>query len=227
MMRKSLALCVVAAVSACSSGGGTSPIFGAIKGVVFPDKDEAAPTSRAPLSRERITQSGLAAVRARIEGEDISNVLSATSLNGTYVTYVSAFRQSITMHGSLITATRGLGGDMLSVSNSANDPIVVPTPPENWPAQISRNYRFPGVGPSGTTLAVNCALTRGAQSQITIVEITYDVITFVEACAGDGAAFTNTYQADAKSGQIWQTQQWIGDERGYLNIEVLEPFTIE
>jgi len=227
MMRKLLVLGVLATVSACSSGG-TGPIFSAIKDVVLPGKEEAAPTGSATvLTRDRIKASGLAAVRARIEGEEVANVLTATSLNGSYVTYVSAFRQSVTMNGSLVTATRGLGGDLLAVRSDANDPVVVVTPPKDWPTHLTRDYRFPGIGPEGDITHVSCDMVRGGAAKLTIVELVYDVIKFTENCSGNGVAFSNTYFAEAKSGQIWQTRQWIGDKRGYLNIEVLEPFTLD
>ncbi len=221
-----IALGAVTLLGACSSSG-TSPVFTAIKSVVLPSKEDTAPTGpRLEVTRERIVQNGLAMVRARIEGEEISNILSATSLNGNYVTYVSGFRQSITMLGTLVTATRGLGGDLLSVRNAPDDPVATPTKPADWPTRITRDYRFPGVGPAGTVVSVSCDLVPSAPTSITIVEITYNVTPFTETCAGDGVSFTNTYLAD-KTGQIWQTRQWVGDKVGYLNLEVLEPFTVD
>lgn len=226
MMRKLLVLCVVGSVAACSSGG-TSPVFTAIKGVILPSKDEGPTAPPMTLTRERIVASGLAAVRARIEGEEVSNILSATSLNTPYVTYVSAFRQSITMIGGLVTASRGLGGDMLSVRNDANDPIAILTPVADWPSDFTRDYRFPGVGPEGMLIPVSCKLIKGSASEITIVEVSYEVTEFTEVCDGQNVSFSNTYYAETETGQIWQSRQWTGAKRGYLNIEVLEPFTLD
>jgi len=227
MMRLSLLFCLVLSLGACSSGG-TSPVFSAIKGVILPTAgDEKPAKAPATITRARIEESGLAIIRGRLEGENITNILSATSLNGTYVTYVSAFKQTVTMNGSLVTATRGLGGDLLAVRNDPHDPVAIITPPEDWPARLTRDYRFPADGPAGDIITVDCVLTRGGEKQITIVELTYSVTAFSEACRGDGVQFTNIYLADSKSGQIWQTRQWVGKTLGYLNIEVLEPFTLD
>ncbi len=236
MIRKAFLLLVSASLlAACSSGGGTSPVVGAIKGVILPtlglgdEEETSAPTATdAPttLTREMIVQSGLAFIRANIDGDPVTNVLTGTSLNGAYVTYVSGFKQSISVKGTLVTATRGLGSDLLSVADSPNDPIANMTPIANWPTEsYDRSYRFSGTGPGGTLVTVSCRLTRQAPMQITIVEVTYDVVAFIEACSGDGVSFNNIHLAD-KDGQIWQTRQWVGEGLGILNIEVLEPVTL-
>lgn len=226
MIRQILAVSALVLLGACSSGGGNNmPIMSAIKDVILPSKDAGGPPqARAPLTRARIEANGLALVRAQIDGEEISNILSAKSLNGLYVTYVSAFQQTIAMKGTLITATRGLGGDLLAVADGRADPVANLTPPDNWPASISRSYRFPDDGPGGRLVSVDCNILRGSEIQITIVEITYDVTAMSETCSGEGEAFTNIHLVD-ETGQIWQTRQWIGSKLGYLNMEVLEPVT--
>lgn len=227
-MKRLLGLCVIAAVGACSSGG-TSPVLSIIKDTVLPPKSEGVPASTGTsiLTREKIEAYGLALIRARIENDEISNLLTGTSLNGGYVTYVSTFRQTITMLGSLVTSTRGLGGDLLAVRHDANDPIAGLMPVVNWPTTLTRDYRFPATGPAGHVVSVSCELTKGAPVAFTQVEATYDVTPVTENCAGDGVAFTNTYMAETLTGQVWQSQQWVGEDVGHLNVEVLEPLTID
>ncbi len=228
MMRPILALSALSILAACSSNG-TSPIVTVIKGVILPTKAEdiAVANAGATLTREKIEAFGLALIRGRIEGEEISNLLTGTAVNGHYVTYVSSFRQNITMLGSLVTGTRGMGGDLLAVRSDARDPVAHSTPTADWPSTLTRDYRFPGVGPEGNTVSVTCNLTRAADATVTIVEVTYEVTPFTEVCTGNEVAFTNTYLAQPDSGQIWQSLQWIGDKVGYVNIDVLEPYTLE
>jgi hypothetical protein len=226
MMRPILALSALSILVACSSSG-TSPVVTVIKGVFLPPKAEDIPVKNAgsTLTREKIEAFGLALIRGRIEGEDISNLLTGTAVNDQYVTYVSSFRQNITMLGGLVTGTRGMGGDLLAVRADVNDPVAHATPTADWPSTLTRDYRFPGVGPAGKTVSVTCNLTRTADTTVTIVEVTYEVTPFTETCTGDGVEFTNTYLAQPDSGQIWQSLQWIGDKVGYVNIDVLEPYT--
>lgn len=228
MIRVLLTLSALSFLAACSSGG-TSPVVSVIKGVILPPKAEDAPVASAGsvLTREKIEQFGLALIRGRIEDEEISNLLTGTAVNGQYVTYVSSFRQNITMLGSLVTGTRGMGGDLLAVRADQNDPVAYLTPTPDWPTSLTRDYRFPGIGPAGQTVSVTCNLTREADTTVTIVEATYNVAPFTEHCKGDDVEFTNTYLAQPDTGQIWQTLQWIGDKVGYVNIEVLEPYSSE
>lgn len=226
-MKRLLGLCLIGAVSACSSGG-TSPVLTVIKDTILPPKEDA-PASVAPstLTREKIEAYGLALIRARIDNEEISNLLTGTSLNDGYVTYVSSFRQTITMLGGLVTSTRGLGGDLLAVRHDANDPIASLTPVVDWPPTLTRDYRFPATGPAGKVVSVSCELVKGQPLRFTQVEVIYDVTPVTESCIGNGVAFTNTYMADTSSGQIWQSRQWVGEGIGHLNVEILEPLTID
>lgn len=228
MIRALLTLSTLSFLAACSSGG-TSPVVSVIKGVISPTKaeDVAVVSTGSVLTREKIEQFGLALIRGRIEGEEISNLLTGTAVNGQYVTYVSSFRQNITMLGSLVTGTRGMGGDLLAVRADHNDPVAYLTPTANWPASLTRDYRFPGVGPAGQIVSVSCNISRAAGTTVTIVEVTYDVTPFTEVCSGDGKEFTNTYFAQSNTGQVWQSQQWVGKKVGYVNIDVLEPYSSE
>ncbi|OUS07562.1 hypothetical protein A9Q96_06540 [Rhodobacterales bacterium 52_120_T64] len=228
MIRSVLALAALSVLAACSSNG-AGPVVTAIKDVILPSKSEDVPviSARSTLTREKIEAFGLALIRGRIEGEDISNLLTGTAVNGEYVTYVSSFRQNITMLGSLVTGTRGMGGDLLSVRSDHNDPVAHATPTDAWPETLTRDYRFPGIGPTGTTVSVSCALTHAADTTVIIVEVNYDVTPFTERCKADGVAFTNTYLAQPDTGQIWQSSQWVGDKIGYVNIDVLEPYSVE
>ncbi|MHA1128744.1 MAG: YjbF family lipoprotein, partial [Alphaproteobacteria bacterium] len=204
------------------------PVLTVIKDTILPAKDDApASTGPSTLTREKIEAYGLALIRARIGGEDVSNLLTGTSLNDGYVTYVSSFRQTITMLGSLVTSTRGLGGDLLAVRHDANDPIASLTPVSNWPTTLTRDYRFPGAGPTGKVISVNCELTKGEITKFTQVETTYDVTSVTEHCVGEAVTFTNTYMTETLTGQVWHSQQWVGFEVGHLNVEVLEPITID
>ena len=224
MTRTILALCAASVLGACSSTG-TSPIVSIVKEVILPTKVEEKPVTASTLTRAKVERFGLSLIRGRIEGEDVSNLLTGTAVNGQYVTYVSSFRQNVTMLGTLVTGTRGLGGDLLAVRNDANDPVAYLTPTAAWPSSLTRDYSFSGVGPAGVKISVVCQLTRAADTTVTIVEATYAVTPFTELCEGDGVRFTNTYLAAPTTGQIWQTRQWVGEGRGYLNIDVLEPYT--
>ncbi len=225
MIRKLLSASALVLAAACSSGG-PSPIVTVVKSVVLPSKDEAeTKAAPAPITRERIVKNGLAMIRARLETDEKASILTAFSVNNGYVTFANSTRQSINLRGGLITATRGIGQDLLSVIHSANDPVATQTLPDLWPESYRRGYRFAGKGPEGDVLTFACNVRRLPATTIEIVEISYDTVEFRESCVAPDRSFTNTYFAEVETGQIWKSRQWVGAELGYISLEIFEPYT--
>jgi len=222
-MKRALgALAALAMAGACSSQG-PNPVFVVVKEAVFSDEDSAATGQRQPLTRERIEQSGLALIAAQLEKDDKPSYLTAFAVNNGYVTFANSARQSINLFGGLVTATRGIGEDLLAVDHSGNDPVASALPPEAWPAGVARLYRFGGQGPSGTELRVSCTYKRLGDRDLEIVERVFEITDFEELCRGD-VTFTNRYAVDRETGVIWQSRQWIGKDLGQVAIDVLEPY---
>lgn len=214
------------ALAGCSSGGDNS--FTLVKAAwneIFPgDKDKPAKPGPT-LTRAAVEKSGAAMIRTRLVEENVRPVLSAAAQHGPYVTYVSRLGQSLTLRGSLITGTRGLGYDLLSVATGPNDPVTRAIPLQNWPAQVTRTYRFPGRGPGGVARTVTCTYQPGEPREIEIVEVVHSGIQVAEHCAGDGVSFTNYHLADRHTGFVWRSIQWLGPDQGAIDLEVIEPFT--
>ncbi|MEM7614297.1 MAG: YjbF family lipoprotein [Pseudomonadota bacterium] len=224
------ALCVI--LTACSSGsGGNTEIVRATLGKIVPwgsndeaeaEAEAATPTPR--LTRAAVEAAGTPILRVRLEAEDGRSVMAAQAANGGYVNYVSRFGQSVTAQGALITASRGLGFDLLSVeADAADDPLVTPRPIEDWPARVMRIYRFPGNGPDGEVLRVTCRYAPGDTLELEIVEVTHQGQQIVETCVGDGIRFDNDLFADVETGFVWRSLQWVGPQQGRLDIEVVAP----
>ncbi|MHA3979731.1 YjbF family lipoprotein [Halovulum sp. GXIMD14794] len=232
-------LAALLALSACGSEQAESMrVLQQTLGDVWPfGKDDkvaeaTAEAARTPaeLTRAQIEATGTAMIRARLATEASRSIMSAATVNGGYVSYISRFGQMVTMNGSLVTGTRGLGYDLLSVQPGAADPVSRPLPLANWPAAVTRIYFFPGDdGPEGDPLQVNCSYVPGETRQIEIVEITYTGIQVEEQCAGvdingQQVAFSNYHFVNPRSGMIWRTLQWVGPQQGFLDVEILEPF---
>ncbi|NNU79399.1 hypothetical protein HMH01_03010 [Halovulum dunhuangense] len=220
-----LAALLAVALAGCSSGG-RSPVLGAVMDRFLPsDEEETAAAGSAPapqLTREAIRAAGTPMVRGRLVDENARSVLSAVAQNGSYTTYISRFGQTLTIRGgSLITASRGLGYDLLSVATSPADPAVRPRPVAQWPASITRTYRFPAEGPDGDARTVTCRFVPGEPREIEIVEITYSGTQVEEICEGDGLSFTNYHFAESETGFIRRSLQWLGPDQGLIDLEIL------
>ncbi len=232
MTRALGALALVTALSACSSAGNTNPVFSAIWQKVKPGaRQEAAAAEAEAAARppivvtfEKIKDTGLAIIRARV-GEDTKGVmLYGRAVNGPYVTFASQLQQTMTLQGSLITASRAIGYDMLSVRTDAGDPVTVPTPPDDWRESVTRDYRFTGDTPGGRLISVTCRFSKGPPYELALLDKTFATTIMLSRCAGDGQSFTNVHLV-RDDGQILRSAQWLGPDQGMIEIDILEPYT--
>jgi hypothetical protein len=226
-MRRFASLIALAALAGCSSGG-TNPIveeaWDELQGF-WTDEAAATPSGEAarPLTRADIERADVAAIWARLESDPTPTLLYATAQNGPYVTYFSPFRQSITLVGSQVTGTRGLGWDLLSAWSDPADPVARPTPPGAWPAGVRRTYEFPADGPRGRIETYDCRFERGPAREMVILQRRHVGVEFSEICTGPAGTFENLHFADASSGFVWRSLQWTGPQMDLIDIQVLEP----
>lgn len=190
-------------------------------------KEAAAPAKAGPpkkITRAQIEEFNVAMVRANLQGESVAPLMIARSVNKGYASYLSRSGQSITLRGALVTSTRGLGTDLLSVEHAPDDPLSKPTRASNWPSTTSRAYFVPGPGLTGTRIAVDCTVKRIKDHDIKIAETPFKTTQMTEICKTDtGVSFVNHHFVDRSTGQIWVTQQWVGPDMAPLGLEVLEP----
>lgn len=221
---RSLILTAGLFVTACSNNAQV-PLYKSVWEQIKDARAEKPEAVKKTPPRSEIDRVGVAMIQFNLEGEDIWPVMVPASANGPYVTYANQFRQTLTLRESQITATRGLGTDLLSADSSPDDPLKVLTPPEDWPKSVTRVYRFAGQGPEGRLDTYTCALTRGPAAQVTLAGTEFDVVGFAEACEGAAGSFTNLYAADATSGRVWQSRQFIGPDIAPIVLDILEPLT--
>ncbi len=232
MKKPVIAVLLAASLAACSSGGGTNPIVSAIWQKLKPGQraaaqelaEEQASQPRPAITFAKIKETGLAIIRARVGDDTHGVLLYARSVNDDYVTYASQLQQTFTLRGSLITASRAIGYDLLAVRSDPMDPVAVVTPPENWPAGVTRDYHIPGDGPAGQVISVQCTFTKGPDFELELLDAVIDTRIMLEKCKGDDVEFTNVHLPDS-TGRIWRSAQWIGPGQGTIEIDILEPFT--
>lgn len=213
---------LILALAACSAGSDIAPVAKGLWERVRGGEEADAPAGKRTPTRAQIESLGAALVQVNLEGDAHWPVLGAVSQNGAYVTYASRARQTLTLRESQVTATRGYGTDLVSASSSDGDPLAVLTPPGDWPEGVRREYRFAG-GPEGRLEVYDCVFVRAGESVVVLAGTEFAVVGFAEKCAGEAGAFVNLHAADAVTGRVWQSRQWIGSDVPMLTIEVLEP----
>jgi len=224
-MRRPLLAALALLLAACSDGE-VNPIVGAAVREVLPGRGahEAAPAAP-PLTREAITRADVATIRARLLGDERPTILFAASENGGYVTYASSIRQALTLRGSQITASRGLGYDLLSATSSQPDPLAASVPPARWPEEVERSYEFSAFAPQGRIETYHCRFEFGEVREVTILEVAHVGVEVAEICEGPAGRFENLHLADLETGFVWRSLQWLGPQQGLIDLEVVLPFT--
>ena len=218
---------LLALVACSSSNTGEPSITQALLEQLKSEEAEEQPAERGKKTptRAQIEEFNVAMIQINLQGEDIYPIMLPTHRNGPYIVYGNKFRQSVTLIESQITATRGFGTDLVSATSSKNDPLKVLTPPSAWPETVEREYRFGGGGKNGRIESYKCKLVNAGPSQIRLAGTTYNVFGFAEVCKGPDGEIQNLYAADAVSGRVWQSQQYIGSRMPAMNLDVLEPLT--
>ena len=214
------------AIAACTDDG-VNPIVTAAFDEVNPWKNtEDAPAEGvAPPNRAAIETADIATIRARLLADERPSYLFAASDNGGYITYTSSLRQSLTMRGSQVTGSRGLGFDLLSATSSQPDPLTRAIPVQQWPALVTRSYEFPADAPRGVIETFECRFEVGEPTELVILQQRHQGYEITEICEGPSGAFENLHLADVRSGFVWRSIQWIGPRQGLIDVEIVLPYT--
>lgn len=218
-----LAGCAVA-LAGCSSRGNTvfEQMAPLLQDQFLGGGEEVAAPARQP-TRAELNEIPYATISLQVGDLPPTYVVPATN-NGGFLVYQDRGRRGIVMEGGLITATHGLGYDLDAVAHSREDPIARPTPVSEWPATVSRSYSFSIRGQQQYDIGVLCAYERGAREFIEIVELRFEVIRVVETCRNPARSFVNTYWANADTGFIWKSQQWVGPRLDPMTVEIVRPY---
>jgi hypothetical protein len=213
-------------LAACTDEG-VNPIVGAAFEELNPFRSgvETPPAPAQPVTRAAIDHADVATIRIRLIEEENGAFMFAASDNGGYVTYASSLRQSLTLRGSQVTGSRGLGYDLLSAWSSQPDPVMRAIPPGQWPARVTRNYEFPAPAPQGRIETFECRFELGAVSEMVIIEQRHRGVEISEYCAGPSGEFENLHFADLSTGFVWRSIQWLGPQQGLLDLQIVLPYT--
>jgi hypothetical protein len=224
-MRRALLAALTLLLAGCADGNFNPILVGAVQEVLPGERAPQDAPAGAGVTRAAITRADTATIRARLVGDKTPTYLFAASDNGGYVTYASGIRQTVTLRGSWITGSRGLGWDLLSALSSRPDPLTQPIPLSQWPEVVQRSYEFPAFAPQGEILSYECRFAFGAIEAFEILAQSHRGVLVTETCQGDAGSFENLHFADVQSGFVWRSLQWLGPKQGMIDLEVVLPYT--
>ncbi|SDX15397.1 Group 4 capsule polysaccharide lipoprotein gfcB, YjbF [Albimonas donghaensis] len=234
IIRAALAGVGLAVLAGCSGGTGSSggdsgaAVLASVGDVIadqtsglFGSDDEAPPPT---LTRAQINAINAALVTGSID-ESPDAFFVALAINGPRVTYMTPTRQSLTFDGMALAATHGLGVDLAGYkSDREADPLVTRRPLRDWPARVTRIYRYHDALGGLFTRTFECALRWIGTEPVEIYELTYDLVHVEELCASPYRKMINRYWVDEETGFVWKSRQYVSPERGSVDLKVLTPF---
>ena len=208
------------ALAACGNQPDQGSVLNAIKGGALKKSRE---TSAVPTAEELSRNIGLALKNtdkrlaiAVVENRNSFTFLTEVANNGAYSTWGSPDRRTISEKNGVVTATRGLGADLMSAEVSNSLALIV----NRRSGNASRTHVYLNGENQEQIMQLTCSIKVLGAESIAIGEISGTVTVLDEECSGPNVAFENTYKV-TPSGRIVQSRQWLGPVNGYLTIQKL------
>lgn len=145
-----------------------------------------------------------------VDGSTFS-VIAPIAENGTYQTFASADRRSITMQHGVVTATRGLSNDLMSSQSAATGQLVR----ARKSGSSTRVMRYLDGLEEIIEFSMDCTVNRGDDQGFSGQRQRQGTV-MVETCDGSVYDVRNSYVVDGR-GKIVESIQWLSPQRGYAH----------
>lgn len=231
-MKKPLGLALLAglALGGCTSKDRDMPLASTLKGAVktmMAGKADIPGQRRAveSLSREQLV--GVATdplILVDIEASQQYATLNQISQNGQSAVFMSGDQKTLTFSRGLLTATRGMGADLMSLDVSQTRAAILAE--TGGKTILARTHRRLNGEHAIKITGYTCQLSDLGIVRITSIHKDMTLRRYQETClSGDDTPvrYINDYWVAPKSKVIWKSRQWVSQTIGYIGIEVLIP----
>lgn len=173
-----------------------------------------------PDPRSQITRAQLDAVTTPLLLAELPSLGTAAgvipaSANGDVTTWQTGDGVSLSFRSGVLTATRGLGQDLMS-ADVANTLAALRGAHQGYYTRFHSG--LDGEHQTGFR-AFQCRITRRAAERIAIFEHVHAVTRVDETCLSPGLEISNSYWLG--DGIMWKSKQWVSPFAGYLLTERL------
>lgn len=217
------ALALAGTLAACASGTAIRPlelqVFDAAREQVAQRTAAGAPP-RPALTRAALDTVRVSAIEVILERPDqLAYLLLHTERRDSSPGVIRVWRSednlNLVTRNGILTATRGLGGDILSSTVQAAGDRPGPASGGDH-VQMVR-----ALDNKEVRLGFTCDLVDLGPDPVTIVEIRHPTRHLQQRCEGELGGIVNDYWVDSGRGIVWQSRQWAGPSIGYLRIRRL------
>lgn len=203
---------------------GTAIALGVVKGMAAKLSPKKATGAAAP-DPEKLAAAAKASFKgplilAQIEKAGLLTALGETGRNGAVRTFATPNEQTLVFRNGLLTATRGLGNDLMSADSSAAAALIL----HRRAGTAGRTYRYLDGEGIERPLPMQCTITTGPAKSFDFAGTHYDTRQMDEACQATTASLSvaNSYWVTA-DGTVALSRQWIGPALGHVTIQLVRP----
>ncbi|MFX0546869.1 YjbF family lipoprotein [Roseovarius sp. S1116L3] len=219
LRRAAFGLACLAVVSACSNAPDRQVSALSIGKSIFSGSKQPqmpSPTQIANDVAKALAATDAPLILLTVPNRKAVTVMQQLEQNNGYKTFGTADRRSLTMRAGMMTATRGLGNDIMSSKLGTLPQLIT----SRQPGTAQREMRYLD-GEELTQIQVKtCTVRIEGMERLNRGHGDISVTNVSENCRGDGGDFMNTYKVGA-DGQILQSRQWHSPLNKYLLIQSL------
>ena len=152
-----------------------------------------------------------------VEGRNATAILTRIERNGAYSTWGTPDRRTITTRGGMVTATRGLGNDLMSSQPGSSLALVS----GRRAGSATRVMRYLDGENKTVELVLTCQYAKGGGKRLSAGELKNVAVSEItESCNSADTSFSNSYLVDAR-GRVLQSRQWLSPTSGHLVMQLL------
>ncbi|MFX0542074.1 YjbF family lipoprotein [Roseovarius sp. S4756] len=219
LRRAAIGLACLAGVSACSNAPDRQVSALSIGKSIFSGRKQPQMPSASQIANDvakALTATDAPLILLTVPNRKAVTVMQQLEQNRGYKTFGTADRRSLTMHAGMMTATRGLGNDIMSSRLGALPSLIT----SRNSGTAEREMRYLDGEELTRTQITTCTVRIEGIDRVDRGSNSIAVTNVSETCRGDGAQFTNTYKVGS-SGQILQSRQWHSPLNQYFLIQSL------
>ncbi len=217
----SLAALSLLLIASCTNKRANESLWKTAYAAVKPKPEATAPDPQVvatAVKQAMVSTQGPLALMS-LERTKAVAVLRPVEANGSYRTWAtwgSSERRSITTKRGMLTATRGLGFDLMS--SDVDGLLNLVSARREGKARLVQRY-LDGENVIQAVVAT-CGVTRGGSQNLVAGELNQSVTQMNAACQSEGHRFSNSYLVSS-SGRILQARQWHGPHFGEMAMQQL------
>ncbi len=215
-MKKLTPLICIAALglTACGSDpeaqAGLSQVKAITKAVFSRGEVQTGPTPEEALIATLQSTSGPVAAIA-IEAQGVALPFVEAGRNGPVQTWINGARQTISIKGGMIVATRGYGHDLM-----ANDsPEIISLLAKRQSGTQNREMYFNDGSDTNYRNVIPCTVTPAGRENVQTLNGLVGTTKMVERCVSGAFEVENTFWVNG-SGKTLQSRQWVSGGIGYV-----------